>query len=87
MLTSMHGQMKTISCLVLINIQHALFRDPAEIPWGDYGAEYVVESSGIFTTLEKASIHKKVSHNLQLGEGKASKLFLNSELDWQLYCD
>jgi len=34
-------------------------RDPAEIPWGDYGAEYVVESSGIFTTLEKASIHKK----------------------------
>ncbi|KAG5550847.1 hypothetical protein RHGRI_009327 [Rhododendron griersonianum] len=34
-------------------------RDPAEIPWGDYVAEYVVESSGIFTTLEKASIHKK----------------------------
>ncbi|PSR95511.1 Glyceraldehyde-3-phosphate dehydrogenase [Actinidia chinensis var. chinensis] len=34
-------------------------RDPAEIPWGDYGADYVVESSGVFTTLEKASIHKK----------------------------
>ncbi|GMP51775.1 hypothetical protein CsSME_00017874 [Camellia sinensis var. sinensis] len=33
--------------------------DPAEIPWGDLGAEYVVESSGVFTTLEKASIHKK----------------------------
>ncbi|GMP64667.1 hypothetical protein CsSME_00025829 [Camellia sinensis var. sinensis] len=34
-------------------------RDPAEIPWGDYGAEYVVESSGAFTTIDKASTHKK----------------------------
>ncbi|KAB5538561.1 hypothetical protein DKX38_016094 [Salix brachista] len=34
-------------------------RDPAEIPWGDFGAEYVVESSGIFTTVEKAAAHKK----------------------------
>lgn len=34
-------------------------RNPAEIPWGNYGVEYVVESSGIFTTLEKAAAHKK----------------------------
>ncbi|KAF8412675.1 hypothetical protein HHK36_000643 [Tetracentron sinense] len=34
-------------------------RDPAEIPWGDYGADYVVESSGVFTTIEKASTHMK----------------------------
>lgn len=37
-----------------------LSRNPAEIPWGNYGVEYVVESSGIFTTLEKAAAHKKV---------------------------
>ncbi|KAG8638180.1 glyceraldehyde-3-phosphate dehydrogenase GAPCP2, chloroplastic isoform X2 [Manihot esculenta] len=34
-------------------------RDPAEIPWGNYGAEYVIESSGVFTTIDKASAHKK----------------------------
>ncbi|XP_062109860.1 glyceraldehyde-3-phosphate dehydrogenase GAPCP2, chloroplastic-like [Humulus lupulus] len=34
-------------------------RDPAEIPWGDYGAEYVVESFDVFTTIDKASAHKK----------------------------
>ncbi|MBA0752083.1 hypothetical protein Gotri_001151 [Gossypium trilobum] len=37
-------------------------RDPAEIPWGKFGAEFVVESSGIFTTVSKASAHMKVVH-------------------------
>ncbi|KAK6154548.1 hypothetical protein DH2020_008796 [Rehmannia glutinosa] len=36
-------------------------RDPAEIPWGDFEAEYVVESSGVFTTIENASAHIKVN--------------------------
>jgi len=32
-------------------------KNPAEIPWGDAGVEYVVESTGVFTTIEKASLH------------------------------
>jgi glyceraldehyde 3-phosphate dehydrogenase len=38
--------------------------DPAEIPWGDYGVEIVVESSGRFTSKDKASRHlrKGVEH-------------------------
>jgi len=32
-------------------------RNPAEIPWSSAGAEYVVESTGVFTTIEKASAH------------------------------
>ncbi|XP_031265533.1 glyceraldehyde-3-phosphate dehydrogenase-like isoform X5 [Pistacia vera] len=34
-------------------------KDPVEIPWGNYGAEYIVESSGVFTTTNKASAHIK----------------------------
>ena len=33
--------------------------DPANIPWGECGADYVVESTGVFCTTEKASAHIK----------------------------
>jgi len=32
-------------------------RNPADIPWGEIGAEYVVESTGLFLTQEKAQAH------------------------------
>ncbi len=34
-------------------------KDPSQIPWGNVGAEYVVESTGVFATTEKASAHIK----------------------------
>ena len=41
-------------------------RDPKNIPWSSAGAQYVVESTGVFTTTDAASQHfqggaKKVS--------------------------
>jgi len=32
-------------------------RDPKNIAWAKAGAEYIVESTGVFTTIEKASYH------------------------------
>lgn len=34
-------------------------KDPSNIPWGSVGADYVLESTGVFTTTEKASAHIK----------------------------
>ncbi|MEG0771130.1 MAG: type I glyceraldehyde-3-phosphate dehydrogenase [Clostridia bacterium] len=33
--------------------------DPVNIPWGAAGADYVVESTGVFTTIDKANLHIK----------------------------
>ena len=32
-------------------------RDPAKLPWGDLGADVVIESTGLFTDAEKAKVH------------------------------
>jgi len=34
-------------------------KDPASIPWGVSGAEYVVEATGVFTTIDKCQAHIK----------------------------
>lgn len=61
---STHGRFKgtvsTANGKLIINGQqinvHAS-RDPKDIPWGADGAEYVVESTGCFLTLEKCQAH------------------------------
>ncbi|XP_042386395.1 glyceraldehyde-3-phosphate dehydrogenase 2-like [Zingiber officinale] len=37
-----------------------VFRNPEEIPWAETGAEFVVESTGVFTDKDKAAAHLKV---------------------------
>lgn len=61
---STHGRFKgTVSAeggfLVVNGQKITVFseRDPKDIKWGSAGAEYVVESTGVFTTIEKASAH------------------------------
>ncbi len=63
---SVHGQFKGDVCvkgdkLVVDGNEIAVCacKDPAEIPWAAAGAEYVVESTGVFTTIEGASAHFK----------------------------
>ena len=34
-------------------------KDPSNLPWGDLGVDVVVESTGLFTSYEKASVHLK----------------------------
>uniref|UniRef100_A0A8I3P6L0 Glyceraldehyde-3-phosphate dehydrogenase n=1 Tax=Canis lupus familiaris TaxID=9615 RepID=A0A8I3P6L0_CANLF len=57
-----HGTVKAENGKLVINGKSiSIFqeRDPGNIQWGDAGAEYVVESTGVFTTMEKAGAHLK----------------------------
>lgn len=40
-------------------VQVSTERDPSNCPWGDYGVDIVVESSGVFLTTEKCDAHLK----------------------------
>ena len=63
---TMHGQFDgTVDCdmeksELIVNGKHirvTACKNPAEIGWGAAGAEYVVESTGLFLTQEKAQAH------------------------------
>ena len=61
---SMHGkftgEVKAEDGVIIINgrrIPVSAERDPANLPWKDLGAEYVIESTGLFLTKEKAQGH------------------------------
>ncbi|KAK5999315.1 hypothetical protein QM012_005590 [Aureobasidium pullulans] len=56
------GRVQTDGKNLIVNDKTIRFfteKNPADIPWGEAGAEYVVESTGVFTTKEKASAHLK----------------------------
>jgi len=56
------GEVKEEGGLLVVNgkrIHVFQERNPADIPWGKAGVEYVVESTGVFTTIEKAQSHVK----------------------------
>ena len=40
-------------------VQLSAEKDPSQIPWAKAGADFVVESTGIFTAMEKAALHQK----------------------------
>uniref|UniRef100_A0A2K6EQ09 Glyceraldehyde-3-phosphate dehydrogenase n=1 Tax=Propithecus coquereli TaxID=379532 RepID=A0A2K6EQ09_PROCO len=55
-----HGTVKGENGKLVINghpITIFQERDPTKIKWGEAGADYVVESTGVFTNLEKAGAH------------------------------
>lgn len=57
-----HGQVSHNGNDILVDgniIKHVQERDPSKIDWKSLGADYIVESTGKFKTIESASVHLK----------------------------
>jgi glyceraldehyde 3-phosphate dehydrogenase len=55
-----HGEVKAEGDSIIINGHKILVcsqKDPAALPWKDLGVDYVIESTGLFTTVELATKH------------------------------
>ena len=56
------GEVQATENSLVVNghkIQVVAQRDPAQIPWADFGVDIVIESTGLFTDASKASAHLK----------------------------
>ena len=56
------GEVSATEDSLIVNghkIQIIAQRDPAQIPWADFGVDIVIESTGLFTDASKASAHLK----------------------------
>jgi len=56
------GEIKVEGNNLVVNgktIRFYMEKDPAAIPWSETSAYYIVESTGVFTTTEKAKLHLK----------------------------
>ena len=54
------GEIETTADSLIVNghtVKVVSQRDPAQIPWGDFGVELVIESTGLFTDASKAAAH------------------------------
>jgi glyceraldehyde 3-phosphate dehydrogenase len=57
-----HGSAEARDNKLIVNgraIEVFAAMDPKEIPWSACGAQHIVESTGVFTTIEKAAAHLK----------------------------
>jgi len=57
-----HGEVRVDGDYLVVNgdrIRVFAERDPAKLPWGEVGAEYVLECTGLFTSKAKAGAHLK----------------------------
>ena len=57
-----NGEVKVDGDYMVVNgdrVRVLAERDPAKLPWGELGVEYVLESTGLFTSKVKAGAHLK----------------------------